>query len=410
MNITGIITEYNPFHNGHKLHLEETKRLSGAEGIICVMSGNFVQRGLPAILDKWTRARMAVLSGVDLVVELPTVFAVSSAEFFAKGAVDILTQTSVVNSLCFGSEAGDTKLIRRIAEILCDEPAIFREILKKNLSSGNSFVKARSLSLIEYFNHYTNVKFSAEKLEELLSSSNNILAIEYCKSIIKSKSSIEPLTIKRIGSSYNDKDLSSNLASATAIRELLYSDLYSNKLYQYMPEPSANIIMDSFTSTNKLPSSNDFLPYIKYKLLASPNSFSKLPDSGEGLDNKFLKEINTVSSVDELIMKVKSKRYTYTRLTRLLCQYFLGFEHYDTSTLRLTKPNYLRVLALNTTGAKIIKEIKKASNINIISKVPKKIEDQMLQIDINASNIYSLINPSVKFNSDYLTSPFVENL
>ncbi|GFZ29671.1 UPF0348 protein [Clostridium zeae] len=407
MNIVGIVTEYNPFHNGHKLHLEQTKKLTNADGVICVMSGNFVQRGLPSILDKWTRAQIAVLNGVDLVIELPTIFSVSSAEFFAKGAIDILNQTSVVNSVCFGSEVGEIELIMKVAKILSYESDEFKYLLRNHLNLGKSYVKARSEALLEYFKKYDNLNLNTEEFENFLNSSNNILGIEYCKSIIKSESSINPITIKRIGSSYNDINLSSSFASATAIREQLYKDFSIDELYKYMPDTSIQTINEKRKNSNNFPSNDDFLKYIRYKITTNPGSFSKLPDNMEGLENKFIKEITKAKSTDELIMLVKSKRYTYTRLSRLICQYFIGFENYDIQTLRTSKPNYLRVLGLNNVGAQIVKEIKKKSEINIINKMPKQIDDSMLEIDLRATNAYSLINSIIPVNADYLISPFV---
>ena len=177
MNITGIITEYNPFHNGHKFHLEESKKQTKSDGTICIMSGNFVQRGGPAIIDKWKRTEMALSNGVDLIIELPTFYAVSSAEFFAKGAVSILNSLNIVNNLFFGSEIGDAKALSEIAKVLVSEDERFQNILKENLSLGLTFAKAREKSLIEYLN--------SSEINNIITSSNNILGIEYIKSILK---------------------------------------------------------------------------------------------------------------------------------------------------------------------------------------------------------------------------------
>ena len=197
MKITGIITEYNPFHNGHLYHLNTAKKVTNCHGIVCIMSGNFVQRGEPAIIDKWKRTEMALLNGVDLVIELPTFYAVSSAEFFAKGAVDILNNIGVVDNIFFGSECGDINLLYKIAEVLTKEPKEFKLKIKENLKSGVTYAKAREKTLIDILDN--------EDLNEILSNSNNILGIEYIKAIIKSNSSITPLTMKREGSKYNDK-------------------------------------------------------------------------------------------------------------------------------------------------------------------------------------------------------------
>lgn len=173
MNITGIITEYNPFHNGHKLHLDESKKITGCDGTICVMSGNFTQRGLPSIIDKWNRTKMALENGVDLIIELPTVFAVSSAEFFSYGAVATLNATGVVNNLCFGSELGDAEELNAVAKILTNESKNFKIFLKAEMKNGVSFPKAREIALQQIL--------GKSNLDTIISSPNNILGIEYCK-------------------------------------------------------------------------------------------------------------------------------------------------------------------------------------------------------------------------------------
>ena len=224
-NVLGIISEYNPFHNGHMHHLQECKKNTKCDGVICIMSGNFMQRGGPAIIDKWKRAQMAIENGVDLVIELPTYYAVSSAEFFAYGSVSILNSLEIVNNLFFGSECGDIKSLTKIAQTLVEEPWEFKEILKRNINSGLTFAKARELALIEF----TNDNY----IENIISSSNNILGIEYIKAILKLNSPIVPFTLKREGSSYNDKLLSTSFSSATSIREALknkndikFTDIY----------------------------------------------------------------------------------------------------------------------------------------------------------------------------------------
>ena len=213
MNITGIITEYNPFHNGHLYHLSEAKKNTNADAIVCVMSGNFVQRGGPAIIDKWKRTEMALNNGVDLIIELPTYYAVSSAEFFAKGSVSILHHLGVVNNLFFGSECGNVDKLTAISKILVNEDSELKSLIKEHLAKGDTFAKAREKSLIEYLKD--------EEINKIVTSSNNILGIEYIKSILRLNSNISPSTLKREGSNYNDKKLSNSFSSATAIRELL---------------------------------------------------------------------------------------------------------------------------------------------------------------------------------------------
>lgn len=406
MKVVGIITEYNPFHNGHKLHLETTKETTSADGIVCVMSGNFTQRGIPAILDKWTRAKMAVENGVDLVLEIPTLFAVSSAEFFAKGAVDLLNSLGIVDSLCFGSESDDIDLIYSIANILTNEPAELKMIIKHEMDNGEPFTKARSTAILKYLINFDN-KLNKEKVLTLLNSSNNILGIEYCKNLIRTHSNIKPFSIKRIGSAYNDVVPTSEFASATSIRELINSNVSVNELEKYMPKASLHILSDVLEKGGILPSPEEMFYYIKYKLLTNHNSINKIPDVIEGLDNKIRKEIINAASLTDLILKTKSKRYTYTRISRILCQFFIGFDEFNIMDLRKCTPSYIRILALNSKGAQILKVIKKNSELEIINKPPKYINDPMLNLDIQATNAYSILNPQIPINADYTISPII---
>ena len=281
MNITGIITEYNPFHNGHKFHLEEAKKQTNCDGVICIMSGNFVQRGGPAIVDKWQRTEMALNNGVDLIIELPTFYAVSSAEFFAKGAVSILNSLGVVDNIFFGSECGDSKKLLEIAKVLVSEDSDFQNLLKRNLSLGLTFAKSREKSLIEYLND--------EDINNIVTSSNNILGIEYIKAILKLGSSINPVTLRREGSNYNDKEISTSFSSATSIREILKSSSPIENIKNLIP-------LESYEIFSKLQEENyDFIfdeemfKYIKYKIQTNCINFNNLYEITEGLENKIIK-------------------------------------------------------------------------------------------------------------------------
>ncbi|MDD6772121.1 nucleotidyltransferase [Inconstantimicrobium porci] len=402
MKITGIITEYNPFHNGHLFHLNSIKNQLESDAVVCVMSGNFVQRGLPAVLDKWSRAKMALLNGVDLVIELPSVYAVSSAEFFSFGAVSILNSTGVIDNICFGSESGNINTLNSIAHILVNESSEFKEQLRANLKEGLSFPKAREKALYDLLKNDKN----AEDIISYITSPNNILGIEYCKSLKVINSSIKPCTIKRTGSGYNDSKALTSLASATSIRNLIKEDGYE-KCISLMPEASYNVLEQSLSAGIQIPDVEDMFKYIKYKLLSDSSLISRIPDISEGLDYKILNEIRKASSYNELLFNIKSKRYTLTRVSRILCQIYLGFENYDIMSLRKTSPKYIRVLGFNETGQKILKMIKEKSNCTLITKMPKNDIDPMLQIDINSTNLYSLLTNSIKYGSDYLKKPVI---
>lgn len=398
MNITGIITEYNPFHLGHEFHLKKSKELTDCHGVICIMSGNFVQRGMPSIIDKWSRAQMALKSGVDLVVELPTIYSISSAEYFAFGAVSLLNSLGVVNNICFGSEYGDINLLLQIGKVLANETEEFKSLLKKELSLGLPFAKARSKALLKYL----ETSLEEEDLISILNSSNNILAIEYCKNLIRLNSKITPVTIRRLGSNYNDAILPlHSYASASAIRNSIYSTSSLAGSEDFLPTYSKEILSKcSISDIDKM------FNYIKYNILCNPNILTNIPEASEGLDNKIIANLRESNSFHELIMSCKSKRYSYTRISRVLCQCFLGVSKEDI-LLRNSSPSYLRILGLNETGAKILKKIKASSNINIVNKISKFIDNPMLQFDVKATNLYSLLNSQVKINSDFTTSPII---
>ncbi|MDO4534710.1 MAG: nucleotidyltransferase [Clostridium perfringens] len=399
MKITGIITEYNPFHLGHEFHINNSKKKTNADAIICVMSGNFVQRGIPSITDKWSRAKMALLGGVDLVIELPTIYSISSAEFFAFGAISILDSLNVVNDICFGSECGDIETLKEISKILLTEPLEFKEFLKEELSLGLSFPKARSLALERYMKNFKEFNFS--NIQDILNSSNNILAIEYCKALLKLNSNINPVTITRVGSNYNDENVNkTSFSSASSIRKIIKEDSLEGCI-DIIPKYTYEIL-----SKNKIADINKMFFYVKYKLLSDSTLLTNIPDANEGLGNKILKNISIANSFDELILLCKSKRYSYTRISRVICQCFLSLTKEDVS-LNRSRPEYMRILGLNETGAKIIKEIKNNSSINIVNKISKNYKNNMLLLDIKATNLYSLLNDDIPINADFKISPII---
>lgn len=400
MNITGIITEYNPFHNGHKFHLEESKKQTKSDGTICIMSGNFVQRGGPAIIDKWKRTEMALNNGVDLIIELPTFYAVSSAEFFAKGAVSILNSLNIVNNLFFGSEIGDAKALSEIAKTLISEDERFQNILKENLSLGLTFAKAREKSLIEYLN--------SSEINNIITSSNNILGIEYIKAILKLNSSINPLALKREGSNYNDKSLSQTFSSATSIREVLKNTSNIEDLKNIIPLESYEVFSKLQEQDYRFTFEEEMFKYIKYKIQTNCVNFNNLYEVTEGLDNKIIKEISSSNSLHEFILKIKSKRYTYSKISRILTHIYLGLDNDDFKDIANENNLYVRVLGFNKTGREILSLIKANSSIPLITKVPRFTNNPLLKFDLQATACYSLLNDKVNPFNDYLQSPIIK--
>ncbi len=237
MKVCGVIAEYNPFHNGHAYHIEESKKKTGADAVVCVMSGNFVQRGVPALFDKWTRAEMALKNGVDLVVELPTYYATASAEFFAQGGIGLLDSMGVVDVLSFGAKTEDLDTLKRIANILYLEPEEYKDLLKAELKKGFSYPAARSTAL----KVFTKKEFDSKYITEILLDANNILAVEYLKALMYNNSLIQPQIILRKGEDYNSVNVVDGMCSSTAIRKMIQEENYEI-LPEVMPQKSFEIL------------------------------------------------------------------------------------------------------------------------------------------------------------------------
>lgn len=417
MNLLGLIVEYNPFHNGHKYHLEKSKEITNATHTIAVMSGSFLQRGEPALFDKYTRAEMAVRNGVDLVIELPTLYSCQSAEIFSHGAITTLNSLNCVNSVCFGSEEGNVEILNKIASILVNEPIEFKLNLKKYLDDGFVFPVARSKALYDYIKTYNILDLNEDKLQQLLNSSNNILGIEYIKSLIKLNSNIKPYTITRIASDYNSTDINSNICSATAIRNILKDKNNMSLIENVIPIPTFDKISSQID--------NNFYPVFDYMFFNTLSSiiirdFENLHnyfEVNEGIENKIYSNIFTSSNLEELINSTKSKRYTMTKIKRTLNNILLGITKEDIlKTKDLTSVPYIRVLAFNNKGREIIKKIKVSSDIEVITKFAKisHIDDPIFKIfikyDLKSSNIYNLVyydnnKHLLKGPMDYYLSP-----
>ena len=410
MNLLGLVVEYNPFHNGHKYHLEKSKEIAKATHTMAIMSGSFLQRGEPALFDKYTRAEMAVKSGVDLVIELPTLYACQSAEIFSHGAIATLNSLNCVSSICFGSEEGDVGILNTIAEILVKEPIEFKLNLKKHLDDGVVFPIARSKALYEYIKTHNLLHLNENELQQVLNSSNNILGIEYIKSLIKIYSSIKPYTITRVASEYNSSDINSNICSATAIRNSLKNNQNLQLIENDIPKPTFDEINSKIDSNF-----NPVFDYMFYDILSSIiirdyENLHNYFEVNEGIENKIYSNIFTSQSLEELINSTKSKRYTMTKIKRTLNNILLGVTKEDILKVKdLNSIPYIRVLAFNNKGREIIKKIKTSSDIEIITKFSKisHIDDPifktLIKYDLKSSNMYNLIY--YKNNKDLLKGP-----
>ncbi len=389
MKVVGLITEYNPFHNGHLYHINQSKELTGADYVVVVMSGNFVQRGTPAITDKYTRAKMALACGADLVLELPVCFATGSAEFFAHGAVSILHHLGFVDSICFGSECGSIPILSQIADFLLDEPVDFKETLTTSLKSGNTYPAARMHAMMKHFHssdeHYT---------PDILSSSNNILGIEYIKALIKLNSPMIPYTITRKSNQYHDKELDeTGISSATSLRASYETWHDLNKLKPSIPDRIYSILKSSELLSFPIVE-NDCSDLLYYKLLQEEiETLTSYADISEDLAKRIMNLLPNYTNFTDFALLLKSKQYTLTRINRAFLHILLNIKAYPAGTVA----PYIRVLGLKKQASQIIRNSTIEPQFPIITKVAdaKNHLDSaglfMLQQDIQAANVYNRI-------------------
>lgn len=406
MTITGIIVEYNPMHNGHLFHISKTREIAHSETIIAVMSGNFVQRGEPAFINKWARTKMALEGGVDLVLELPLLYSISSAEGFAFGSVATLDALGIVDNLCFGSECGDLKLLHTLANILTQEPASYKKFLQDELKSGISYPKARQKSLTNYIitNNLKNV--NSNIAEKTLQSSNNILGIEYIKALIKISSNIEPITIHRIANNYNDSSLTGNISSATSIRNN-FNDI---KVMESIPSFTREILEQEINEGRGPLTLDHFSDLLLYKIRTmSADELSNILDMEIGLNYNMKRAAENCGSVSSLLEAVKNKRYTSTRLKRILLYILFGITK-DLNEKIKTPPEYVRVLGFTEKGRKVLNSIKKTCPVKIIVN-PSSDDNQLLKYDLMATDTYVLGYQNSKYKyakQDLKTRPIIK--
>ena len=428
MHITGIIAEYNPFHNGHKYHLEETRRITGADFCIAIISGDFVQRGTPAIIDKYVRTEMALRNGVDLVLELPLCYACGSAEFFADGAVALLDRLGAVDSLCFGSECGDIHILTEIASLLMNEPEAYQLALQKALREGHSLPKARSMALSSC------LPFSSS-YQEALSSPNNILGIEYVKALLKRNSRITPYTITRQGSGYHDTSLTSAvslpggctnnhppLSSASAIRSCLEHDIFSEydntlkhpadstvltELQTHVPESVYALLKKNYHRCFPI-FSNDFSSLLHYRLLLqASNGFTDYMDVTADLSDKIIKNLNQFEGYEPFCGQLKSKDMTYSRISRSLLHILLDLTDRQMREWQTNQIYYARILGFRRSSIPLLGILKNSTSVPLISKLadasgyltPTGLS--MLEKDIQAAHIYDSVISS-KFHTPFV--------
>ncbi len=397
MKTVGIIAEFNPFHNGHKYLIEEARKITGADYCIVVMSGDFVQRGGPAMIDKYTRAHMALLNGADLVLELPVCYATGSAEFFAQGAVALLDKIGGTDTLVFGSECGDTHSLLEAARFLSAENPSYKTHLQNNLKSGLSFPAARLQAALGE----KETAFSPE----ILDSPNNILGIEYCKALLLRNSTICPQTIRRIGAGYHDTGLPANtFSSASAIRRSLNTAAGRKELEAYVPADVLSLLAH-LSPENPPIQENDFSLLLQYKLLTeAAEYYTRFWDVSRDLSDKIGKHLPSFTSYDAFCHTLKSKNITFSRISRCLVHILLDISNEEMTAYRNEDwIFYARILGFRKASGELLHAIKQNSSIPLLSKLADAAlyltatGERMLQKDIQAAHIYNAVF-SAKYN------------
>lgn len=436
MKVIGIIAEYNPFHNGHAYQIKKIKEELQADYVVVVMSGDFVQRGAPAIIDKYARTKMALSCGADLVIELPVLWATASAEYFAMAGVTLLDKMGCVDGICFGAENDDLITLSMLADILVDEPEHYRASLSSYLKIGMAFPAARSKALCDYLAQekasYSpeNNKIHLDEVSSILNEPNNILAIEYLKALKRRNSSMTPYVNKREGAGYHDSEIFSGkadipTASATAIRKeliasstctLLSKDTASNSNLLAAIPASVLAILDDYLATETLIECNDFSSILGYQLLSSDGTILEdIGDANMDLANRIFQNRMLFSNFEQFCELCKSKDVTYTRLSRIFTHLILRIRTADYDHGKaLDYIPYLRILGFNKESSLLLKELKKHAKVPVISKLANASSilnaDAMLllQKDIFAADLYSQIC-AIKKNTP-AASEFTRNI
>ena len=411
MKVVGIVTEYNPFHYGHLYQIQEIKRITNADRIVVVMSGDFVQRGTCAILPKQERTKMALLNSVDVVFELPVCYATASAEFFAHGAVSLLNSLGIVDHLCFGSECGDLELLNSIADFLMDEPNSYQKALTDYQKAGETFPKARALALIDTL-QYSGV--DKEHLSQVVSSPNNILGIEYLKALKKLNSNIKPFTILRKGAAYHSSDITEHNASATAIRAQLTTTPKDLMVLQ-VPEVCKEILSTSYQRVTPM-IMDDFSTLLYYQLTQRKDQLSIYQDVSSDFACRVVNLLAPGLSYTEFAQALKTKQWTLTRVYRSLLHILLQLTQEDFQLFNENQTMYARLLGFRKESSDLLRKIQKQEGIPIITKVAdakrqlNDIEYKMFCQNLDATHLYQQVIFSkfqTKCKDEYSVGPII---
>ena len=379
MNVIGIVCEYNPFHLGHLYQLKKIKEMYPHSIIIVVCSSNFTQRGDISIINKWDKTKIALDYGVDIFIELPFGYATQSSDIFAKGAIEILNHLKI-DTLVFGSESNNIQELTNLANIQLNNKE-YNNIVKDYLDNGINYPTALSKALSDITNTTINKP-------------NDLLGLSYIKEIIRNNYKITPVTIKRTND-YHSKDINSNIINASLIRKLL---IEKNDITNYIPNNTYKYL--------KLISLNDFYPYLKYQIINNSNKLNNYQTVDEGIENRIIKNIYKSSNYNELVMNIKTKRYTYNKINRMLLHILTNFTKEEAQSIKI---DYIRLLGFTNAGQKYLNSIKKDINIPIITRYKPNISN-LLDLEFRANSIYAFVTNNFELiKLEYNSKPIIKN-
>lgn len=410
MEVTGIVAEYNPFHNGHLYQILETKKKTACDFIVVVMSGNFSQRGTATICDKFSRTQMALANGADLVLELPVPFATASAEFFAHYAISALRQTHIVTKLSFGSECGDLTCLKQIASTIIQSTNILDDLIQKHLKQGLSFPRAHEQALLHLLQNHPDLKgYFASQLASVIQSPNNILGIEYLKALLRQNADITPITILRKAAQYHETTIQdTQIASATAIRKQL-----TQGLEDYTSCVPSNVV-HYLKQTSPL-AMTDLSAFVHFKLMFSQLSdLYTIWDVPHSLIHSLVKHCKAQTDYEDLVTLATSKTYTRAAVQRSLLRLLLDIKE-DTlqPILQAGSLPYLRVLGCRKTATPLLKAIKNKSDVPLITNLGKQydnVSDEskvLIDYEVRATKLYHYLTKHSDLQRQDFTTPFL---
>lgn len=395
LKAVGIIVEYNPFHNGHLHHVQQAKEVSGADVVIAVMSGQFLQRGEPAFVDKWSRTKMALAGGVDLVLELPYVYATAQASDFAKGAIALLDAAGC-DSFCFGSEQGSITPFLNSLELLTEQSDVYNDKIHEAIQTGISYPKAMNIA-------YNELKGDRSDFADL-TLPNNILGFHYIEAAARISSSMTPMTIQRIGANYHDPIENGNhIASATGIRKAFFEGGDIDALSSFMPLASFTGLQQFAAEHGTFGSWQQFYPQLRYSILRDrPENLARFAEVSEGIENLLYAAAKEAVDAEQFLTRIKSKRFTRTRLQRMMTHTYTGFTWEQLRSF--DAPSYLRLLGMTQNGRHYLGDRKKSLTLPLISRAAD-LKDPMGMIDLHASAMYQLGLGSDEVKQEFTSPP-----